>query len=175
MKMITRTTGARVSCSKEKTQGPGAKGNVSITGFREEVKHAKVRRNPTHAQASYLGRLLDSLSSVLFMQELILEKVREDVTVRTKISQSSALRQKRGHTATQKPGNPEPEAPVGLNNNGPYTPTEKNGLVYPNGPTAEPGNTRDKTEELKTSNTDNEEEEESTSTDSVSGVSKFES
>ncbi|GLD63227.1 tudor and KH domain-containing protein [Lates japonicus] len=68
LKLITRTTGAKVACSKEKVHGPEAKGNVTITGTREEVKQAK---------------------------ELILEKVREDMMVRTKISQSSALRQKR--------------------------------------------------------------------------------
>lgn len=43
LKLITRTTGAKVACSKEKTQGPGAKGNVTITGTRQEVKQAKVR------------------------------------------------------------------------------------------------------------------------------------
>uniref|UniRef100_A0AAQ6AA21 Tudor domain-containing protein n=1 Tax=Amphiprion ocellaris TaxID=80972 RepID=A0AAQ6AA21_AMPOC len=77
LKLITRTTGAKVACSKEKAYGPGAKGNVTIAGTRQEVKQAK---------------------------ELILEKVREDMMVRTKISQSSALRQKRGHdVVNQKP------------------------------------------------------------------------
>uniref|UniRef100_A0A3Q1JU82 Tudor domain-containing protein n=1 Tax=Anabas testudineus TaxID=64144 RepID=A0A3Q1JU82_ANATE len=78
MKLIIRATGAKVSCSKEKTHGPGAMGNVTITGTREEVKQA---------------------------EELILEKVREDMVVRTKISQSSALRQKRGHTVVNQPEN----------------------------------------------------------------------
>ncbi|KAG8008907.1 Tudor and KH domain-containing protein [Nibea albiflora] len=54
LKLITRTTGAKVACSKEKTHGPGAKGNVTITGTRQEVQQAK---------------------------ELILEKVREDTMV----------------------------------------------------------------------------------------------
>ncbi|KAG7239778.1 hypothetical protein INR49_028365 [Caranx melampygus] len=86
LKLITRTTGAKVVCSKEKAHGPGVKGNVTIAGTREEVKQAR---------------------------ELILEKVKEDMMVRTKISQSSALRQKRGHTAAnQKPDSTETEAPV---------------------------------------------------------------
>ncbi|XP_026208039.1 tudor and KH domain-containing protein isoform X2 [Anabas testudineus] len=146
MKLIIRATGAKVSCSKEKTHGPGAMGNVTITGTREEVKQA---------------------------EELILEKVREDMVVRTKISQSSALRQKRGHTVVNQPESTETEAPVGLNNNGPYSQTEKNGLVYANGTMGEPENILDKMEDLKISrSTDNEEE--SLSTDSLSEVSKFE-
>ncbi|XP_071318605.1 tudor and KH domain-containing protein isoform X2 [Trachinotus anak] len=153
LKLITTTTGAKVACSKEKTHGPRAKGNVTITGTREEVKQAK---------------------------ELILEKVREDMMVRTKISQSSALRQKRGHTVVnQRPDNTDPEAPVGLNNNGPHSQTVKNGLIHSCGTTGEPENIYDKREELKDSNTDSkeeeeEEEEESLSTDSLSEVSKFE-
>ncbi|KAK1906114.1 MBT domain containing protein 1 [Dissostichus eleginoides] len=108
LKLITRTTGAKVSCSKEKTLGPGAKGKVTITGSRQEVEQAK---------------------------ELILEKVREDMMVRTKISQSSALRPKRGHTAvSQRPDSTEPEAPVGLNNNSPCSQPERNGLFHANVP-----------------------------------------
>lgn len=108
------------------------------------------------------------------LQELILEKVREDMMVRTKISQSSALRQKRGHTVVnQRPDSTETEAPVGLNNNDPCSQTEKNGLVYANGSTGEPENILEKMEELKMNSTDNEEE--SLSTDSLSEVSKFES
>lgn len=118
----------------------------------------------THVTATY----------VVCLQELILEKVREDMVVRTKISQSSALRQKRGHTVVNQPESTETEAPVGLNNNGPYSQTEKNGLVYANGTMGEPENILDKMEDLKISrSTDNEEE--SLSTDSLSEVSKFES
>ncbi|KAF3859072.1 hypothetical protein F7725_021471, partial [Dissostichus mawsoni] len=132
LKLITRTTGAKVSCSKEKTLGPGAKGKVTITGSRQEVEQAK---------------------------ELILEKVREDMMVRTKISQSSALRPKRGHTAvSQRPDSTEPEAPVGLNNNSPCSQPERNGLFHANGTKGEP---QDKTQELEI--TDNKEEEERTS------------
>ncbi|XP_019938440.2 tudor and KH domain-containing protein isoform X2 [Paralichthys olivaceus] len=149
LKVITRTTGAKVACSKEKTHGPSTKGNITITGTKEEVKQAK---------------------------ELILEKVREDMMVRTKISQSSALRQKRGHTVIHQQADiPETEEPVGLNNNGPFTQTEKNGIIHASGTTGEPEMNVDKMEELKISNTDNKEvEEESVSTDSLSEVSKFE-
>ncbi|KAI9523826.1 hypothetical protein NQZ68_024348 [Dissostichus eleginoides] len=127
---------------------PGAKGKVTITGSRQEVEQAK---------------------------ELILEKVREDMMVRTKISQSSALRPKRGHTAvSQRPDSTEPEAPVGLNNNSPCSQPERNGLFHANGTKGEP---QDKTQELEiTDNKEEEEEEEedSVSTESLSEVSKFE-
>ncbi|XP_019126918.1 tudor and KH domain-containing protein isoform X2 [Larimichthys crocea] len=147
LKLITRTTGAKVACSKEKTHGPGAKGNVTITGTRQEVQQAK---------------------------ELIVEKVREDTMVRTKISQSSALRQKRGHTAAvQRPDSTETEAPVGLNNNSLHSQVEKNRLIHANGTTGEPKDVFDKMEELKL-NTDNNKEEDSVSTDSLSEISKFE-
>ncbi|XP_054454781.1 tudor and KH domain-containing protein [Anoplopoma fimbria] len=153
LKLITRTTGAKVACSKEKTHGPGAKGHVTIAGTRQEVEQAK---------------------------ELILEKVREDTMVRTKISQSSALRQKRGHTAVnQRPDGTETEASVGLNNNGPYSQKEQNGLIHANGTAGEHETFFDKIEELKITNTANkeeeeEEEEESLSADSLSEISKFE-
>ncbi|TMS22446.1 Transmembrane protein 94, partial [Larimichthys crocea] len=131
----------------EKTHGPGAKGNVTITGTRQEVQQAK---------------------------ELIVEKVREDTMVRTKISQSSALRQKRGHTAAvQRPDSTETEAPVGLNNNSLHSQVEKNRLIHANGTTGEPKDVFDKMEELKL-NTDNNKEEDSVSTDSLSEISKFE-
>lgn len=44
LKFITRTTGAKVSCSKEKIQVPGSKGSVTITGTKQEVEQAKVCR-----------------------------------------------------------------------------------------------------------------------------------
>nr|XP_020464628.1 tudor and KH domain-containing protein isoform X2 [Monopterus albus]XP_020464629.1 tudor and KH domain-containing protein isoform X2 [Monopterus albus]AID66620.1 tdrkh [Monopterus albus] len=149
VKLISRTTGARVVCSKEKMHGPGAKGTITVTGSRQEVKQAK---------------------------ELILEKVREDIMVRKKISQSSALRQKRGHTAVnEKPDSTKTEEPVGLNNNGPFSQTEKNGLAYANETTGEPKAICNKMEELKISSRDNNEEEEgSISTISLSEGSKFE-
>ncbi|KAK2821062.1 hypothetical protein Q5P01_024021 [Channa striata] len=147
MKLITRTTGAKVSCSKEKTHGPGAKGNVTITGTKEEVKQAK---------------------------ELILEKVKEDTMVRTKIFQLSALRQKRGHIAVNpRPGCGETDEPLGLNNNGPYPQTEKNELVYDNVTTEESENISNMMEEQKV-NTDTEDEEMNISIESLSEISKFE-
>ncbi|KAM6897192.1 tudor and KH domain-containing protein [Xenentodon cancila] len=149
LKLITRTTGAKVVCSKEKTHGPGAKGNVTITGTRQEVKQAK---------------------------EMILEKVREDVMVRTKISQSSALRQKRGHTV-QYPDGVETESLLGLNNNEPISLLEKNGLVHANGNTGESQSILDKMMEEEDDEEEEEEEEEeerSLSTESPSDMSKFE-
>ncbi|XP_035998298.1 tudor and KH domain-containing protein isoform X1 [Fundulus heteroclitus] len=143
LKLITRSTGARVVCSREKKHSPGGTSSVTITGTRQEVKQAK---------------------------EMILERVREDAVVRTKISQSSALRQKRGQTVMNpEPCWLEPEQPLGLNNNGPISCTEKNGLVHSNEATTEC--IFHKMKELK--GTDDQEEE-SVSSDSLSEVSKFE-
>uniref|UniRef100_A0A8C7ZLK6 Tudor and KH domain containing n=1 Tax=Oryzias sinensis TaxID=183150 RepID=A0A8C7ZLK6_9TELE len=134
LKLITRTTGAKVTCSKEKTPTPGAKGCVTITGTRQEVKHAK---------------------------DLILDKVRQDTLVRSKISQSSALRQKRH--GSQKPDPAALEAPRGLNNNGPVFQPEKTLPLHDCGDTQEP-------EEQKV--TDGEVE--SLSTESLNEISTFE-
>ncbi|XP_041829110.1 tudor and KH domain-containing protein isoform X1 [Melanotaenia boesemani] len=136
VKLIARTTGAKVSCSKEKSQGPGATGRVVITGARQEVNQAK---------------------------EMVLETVREDVLVRTKISESSAFRQKRGHIA---------KLSLGLNNNGPIFQTENIGLVHASGSTGGLNNMSDK---MEVKDSEGEEEEE----DRVSAVlrsemSKFE-
>ncbi|XP_071400580.1 tudor and KH domain-containing protein isoform X2 [Centroberyx affinis] len=165
LKLITRTTGARVVCPKERTQGLEAKGKVTITGTRQEVRQAK---------------------------ELILEKVRDDMTVRKKISQSSALRQKRrpqdpeGQRPDIAEPEPEPEPAAGLNNNnGPCSlKAEEKGLVQANGTTGEPAKRRDEAQELKATDPGNkeeeeeedeaEEEEEIVSPDSLSEVSKFE-
>ena len=104
----------------------------------------------------------------LCSQEMIQEKVREDVMVRTKISQSSALRQKRGHSAVnQQPGVVETEPLLGLNNNEPAPQKQKNGPVHANGSTGGSQNIFEQLEE--------EEEEESLSTESPSDMSKFES
>lgn len=40
--MMTRTTGAKISCSKERMHNPGAMGTVTIKGTKQEVKQAKV-------------------------------------------------------------------------------------------------------------------------------------
>uniref|UniRef100_A0A673A8N0 Tudor and KH domain containing n=1 Tax=Sphaeramia orbicularis TaxID=375764 RepID=A0A673A8N0_9TELE len=151
LKQITRTTGAKVNCSKEKTQGPGAKGSITITGSRQEVKQAK---------------------------ELILEKVREDMLVRTKITQSSALRKKRCTTAVESlklAKSEETEVPLGLNNNNNSTfpQAEKNGPIHANGTAGESQPVSDKTDDLQSINTESNEEE-SVSTDSLSEISKFE-
>lgn len=96
--------------------------------------------------------------------------------VRTKISQSSALRQKRGHTAlTPRPESTITEGQVGLNNNDPDTQKEKNGLIQANGTMVEPEYVSDEMEELKSTNTDSSKEEESVSTEPLSEISKFES
>lgn len=114
------------------------------------------------------------------LQELILEKVREDVMVRRKISQSSALRQKRRdqNLENQRSDSMEAETRMGLNNNGPYS--ENKGLIHTNGPTGQLENVFDQVQDLKITNTTHEEEEgdeevEIFSPDSLSEVSKFES
>ncbi|KAK2885169.1 hypothetical protein Q8A73_021643 [Channa argus] len=147
MKLITRTTGAKVSCSKEKTHGPGTKGKVIITGTKEEVKQAK---------------------------ELIIEKVKEEKMVRTKILKLSALRQKRGHiVVNQRPDCRETDALLGLNNNGPYSQTEKNWLVHACENTEEPENISNIMEEEKI-NTEKERGGMNISIKSLPEVSKFE-
>ncbi|XP_056874042.1 tudor and KH domain-containing protein isoform X1 [Takifugu flavidus] len=144
LKEMTRTTGAKVSCSKERMHIPGAMGTVTIKGTKQEVKKAK---------------------------EFIIEKVKEDMIVRAKICESSAQRQKRGHTTVgYGPEVTEREAPMGLNNNIPTSDPEKNRLIHANGTTGQP---EDLTEELTSTHTDDGEEE-SVSTNSLSEVSKFE-
>ncbi|XP_035389620.1 tudor and KH domain-containing protein isoform X2 [Electrophorus electricus] len=75
LKLINRTSGARVTCPRDRGCSQQEKGKVTIMGTRQEVQRAK---------------------------EMIMEKVLENETVRKRISQSSALRQKR------KPPVPEP-------------------------------------------------------------------
>ncbi|KAM4715703.1 tudor and KH domain-containing protein isoform 1-T1 [Anableps anableps] len=144
LKLITRSSGARVVCSREKKHSSGGKGSVTITGSRQEVNQAK---------------------------EMILERVGQDAVVRSKISQSSALRQKRGHKVVNPdPCCTEPKSPVGLNNNGPVSYVEKNGLVHSKEITTEC--VFHKMKGLK--GTDDQEEESSVSTDTLSEMSKFE-
>ncbi|XP_056153157.1 tudor and KH domain-containing protein [Lampris incognitus] len=161
VKLITRITGARVMCPKERAQGLEAKGNVTIIGTRQGVRQAK---------------------------EMILEKVREDMIVRMKISQSSALRHKRrsqDHEG-QKVEVMEIKPTLGLNNNSPFAlKVVEKGLVEANGTIEEPGTFCSDGQELKVLNPEhkedeNEEEEEEEeesdliSPDSLSEVSKFE-
>ncbi|XP_016385949.1 tudor and KH domain-containing protein-like isoform X2 [Sinocyclocheilus rhinocerous] len=68
LKFINRVSGARVNCSKDRGHSLDEKGKIMITGTRKEVQSAK---------------------------EMIMEKVIENETVRKRISQASALRQKR--------------------------------------------------------------------------------
>ncbi|XP_043958985.1 tudor and KH domain-containing protein isoform X2 [Gambusia affinis] len=144
LKLITRSTGARIVCSRKKKHSPGEKGSVTITGSKQEVKQAK---------------------------EMILERVGADAVVRSKISQSSALRQKRGHKVVNPdPCCLEPKCLVGLNNNGPVSYTEQNGLVQ-----SKDATTECLLLEMKgLKGTDEQEEESSVSTDTLSEVSKFE-
>lgn len=146
MKQITRTTGAKVACSKEPAYGVRAKGMVTITGTRQEVKKA---------------------------QNMILEKVTEDVMVRTTISQSSARRQKRGHNVvSQKSNDTETEPLLYLNNNSPFSHIEENALVFANGTTGEPETFFDQVGESKIKTASKKEG--STTTKTFSEVSKFE-
>ncbi|XP_051530275.1 tudor and KH domain-containing protein isoform X5 [Myxocyprinus asiaticus] len=68
LKFINRVSGARVNCPRDRGRSIQEKGKITITGTRKEIKSAK---------------------------EMIMEKVIENETVRKRISQSSALRQKR--------------------------------------------------------------------------------
>lgn len=103
------------------------------------------------------------------LQEMILERVRDDAVVRTKISQSSALRKKRGNPVViPEACSTKPEAPFGVNNNGPVS--DKNGFVHSSEATTE--HVFDKMKEPK--DTDDLEEK-SVSTESLSELSKFES
>ncbi|XP_066522670.1 tudor and KH domain-containing protein isoform X2 [Hoplias malabaricus] len=70
LKLINRTSGARVNCPRDRSRSLEEKGTVTILGTRQEVQRAK---------------------------EMIIEKVFENETVRKRICQSSALRQKRRH------------------------------------------------------------------------------
>lgn len=120
------------------------------------------------------SHIMENREISTFVQELILEKVRVDMIARAKISQSSAQRQKRGHTAlNQRPDSTDTKVPLSVNNNDPYSQVEKNSVLHAKGTTGEP---EQKLQELTCTNTDdNNEEEECVSTDSLSEISKFES
>ncbi|CAN9508710.1 unnamed protein product [Ophioblennius macclurei] len=151
LKKISRTTGAKVSCSRERSSSPGAKESVTISGSRQEVQQAK---------------------------ELILEKVSEDLMVRTMISRSSAQRHKRGQTASNhKTEALETQAPppcLNNNNNGPVP--KKSGGFCTAGTNGGPEGLFKKPKELNVCNSEDEEEDEdeSFSTESLLETSKFE-
>lgn len=108
-----------------------------------------------------------------------MEKVREDVAVRNKISQSSALRQKRRPQdfEGQKPEILEAKPKLALNNNGPCSLKEEEVvLAQANGTMGEPGRMCYEQQQLKGINPETKKAvEEIVSPDSLSEVSKFES
>ncbi|XP_034049776.1 tudor and KH domain-containing protein isoform X2 [Thalassophryne amazonica] len=134
LKQISRTTGAKVVCPKHRQQDLEAKGPVTITGTRHGVRQAK---------------------------EQILQTVKEDMMVRTKLLQSSVLRQKRRgyNPENQNLDSVETQSFLGLNNNFPQA--AKMELINANGITGQPEKCF-------------KEDDESVSTDSLSEVSKFE-
>ncbi|XP_023646938.1 tudor and KH domain-containing protein isoform X3 [Paramormyrops kingsleyae] len=83
LKLINRTSGARISCPKDRDSTLAEKARVSITGIRREVHHAK---------------------------ELVMEKVAESEEVRQRIAQSSALRHKRRPSEPQGQKEAKPES-----------------------------------------------------------------
>uniref|UniRef100_A0A1A7XLR2 Tudor and KH domain containing n=1 Tax=Iconisemion striatum TaxID=60296 RepID=A0A1A7XLR2_9TELE len=139
LKVITRTTGARVDCTKDKALSRGSKGTVTITGTRQEVRQAK---------------------------EMILEKVKEDMKVRWKISQSSALRQRRHHAVLGQRSDDETESFLGLSNNNPVCHKEESSSLISN-----PTKGSDIGVEIKNLQVP---DEECLSKESLSEVSKFE-
>ncbi|XP_073773714.1 tudor and KH domain-containing protein isoform X1 [Danio rerio] len=78
LKFINRVSGAKVNCSKDRGRTLEENGKITITGTRKEIQSAK---------------------------EMIMEKVIENETVRKRISQASALRQRRKPPETQGPEN----------------------------------------------------------------------
>lgn len=93
--------------------------------------------------------------------------------MRVKISQSSAQRLKRGHTAAYEgPDCKESGAPASLNNDVADTKTEKNGIIHSNGTSVE---AKIALEDVTSSSSGSVKEEESVTTDSLSEISKFES
>lgn len=110
----------------------------------------------------------------IVVQEMILEKVEEDMMVRARISQSSALRQKRGPgVESQRPSSTETQTPAGFNNNNRPPQAEENEHIH----RAEAELQREEIKELNISRLDQdlEEEEKSQSSSSPSEISKFES
>ncbi|KAM9817671.1 tudor and KH domain-containing protein [Neosynchiropus ocellatus] len=157
VKLITRSTGANVSVSRD-VQGPGATGKVVITGTKQAVKLAK---------------------------ESILEKVHEDMLVRTKIVQSSAQRQRRGQMTPMPLADiTESVAPLGLNNNCTRPQTGNNGSALMTGTSEMLVNHVEKTdqentsmiceEQLKVEDDLEENEITSVSPEMLSDISKFE-
>lgn len=113
---------------------------------------------------------------VVCWQELILGKVKEDELVRVKISQSSALRPKRGHTdMNERLDLKESGALAGPNNNVADTKSEKNGIIHSNGTSVEAKSASNELKEVTNDSNGSLKEEESITTGSLSEISKFES
>ncbi|XP_034165539.1 tudor and KH domain-containing protein isoform X2 [Pangasianodon hypophthalmus] len=109
LKLISRTSGARVNCPRERGLSLEEKGKVMITGTRQEVQRAK---------------------------ELIMEKVMENETVRKRISQSSALRQKRKALELEpvhRSQGPDTELMQHMNGDDLLSPLTEVGLIQANG------------------------------------------
>ncbi|XP_048871019.1 tudor and KH domain-containing protein isoform X2 [Brienomyrus brachyistius] len=112
LKLINRTSGARISCPKDRDGTLAEAGRVSITGIRREVYHAK---------------------------ELVMEKVAESEEVRQRIAQSSALRHKRcpSELQGQKEAKPKSEK-NGVELHLPQEDPLSQKMVLPNGTTEPP-------------------------------------
>ncbi|KAI5623417.1 tudor and KH domain-containing protein, partial [Silurus asotus] len=109
LKLISRTSGARVSCPRERGRSLEEKGEVTITGTRQEVQRAK---------------------------DMIMEKVMENEMVRKRISQSSALREKRKapeSESVQRHQGPVSELMLHMNEDDLLTPLTEVRLVGSNG------------------------------------------
>lgn len=61
LKLITRTTGARVICSKERGRSLEEKGPVTITGTRREVRQAKVKGRDSLCYVTLLLNIIEPL------------------------------------------------------------------------------------------------------------------
>ncbi|CAB1338148.1 unnamed protein product, partial [Coregonus sp. 'balchen'] len=136
LKLITRTTGARIICPREIGRGLEEKGKVSITGMRMEVRQAK--------------------------------KVFKYDTVRRRITQSSALRQKR------RPFEPQGQSPEELKpEEAPQSfSVKEEGLVQANGTSAQAAG--EEVQLAREAREEEMEEDEIVSPDSLSEVFKFE-
>ncbi|XP_017339857.1 tudor and KH domain-containing protein isoform X1 [Ictalurus punctatus] len=109
LKLISRTSGARVNCPRERGRGLEEKGKITIMGTRQEVLRAK---------------------------DMIMEKVMENETVRKRISQSSALRQKRKALELEpvhKPQGPETVLIENMNGDDLLSPLTEVGLIQASG------------------------------------------
>lgn len=97
--------------------------------------------------------------------------------VRAQISQSSALRQKRGQTATPRPDSVETEPPPGSNPSAPCSVPRDEVPADSRANTGQEERVSEKEEEPPMTNTDSEEQQEDTSasSDSLPPVLKFES